>query len=468
MLTKTIVIQCMTNHAVELSGESGPLEAAASDEVWESLAIKLSSEAPEIIANAIAVLKSQAQKKKALVMFAAILAVPAIDFTLAAISVPADGVGAKPKTGGDQKCDPNKKVDEDSPFCKDKDCDGDDENERCKTGPEKGCPCIIVGDTHKDEIDIEWADQQQKILDQIIAGVANPNPDLPEATCDKDEPKKFSAAIFNAGVYKTFCEDVSKDPKSVFAKIVDVHGNYISPKRAARRSLRAREDSVDLKPYEDYRFELDWSGGDGSCQSDCAKVYKAMSESACWHTAGDSNTLGIMAIEAKLDTGCGTYHYKIDIPPTPETPPPETEDPPPEEDPKITIQPGRCTTDPGNIKCWKDVHKEQVEETADEFPKHFNTMNSVMKPDTRNITQVLRKGGQSGSGVTYMMNIGWIPGCDIVKEQDARNPVPDDQSIGYRVLLTDNYYMCKSFRASAATVCCCGGEPFPKILFRGQ
>jgi len=70
-----------------------------------------------------------------------------------------------------------------------------------------------------------------------------------------------------------------------------------------------------------------------------------------------------------------------------------------------------------------------------------------MTSSSHNVTQVLREGasgGQGGNGVTYMMNIGWIPGCSTYPSQAAHNPMgkSGDNSVSYTTLIKDTYYKC--------------------------
>lgn len=145
-----------------------------------------------------------------------------------------------------------------------------------------------------------------------------------------------------------------------------------------------------------------------------------------------------MRKSGSLELDCGTASYDISPPPkeTPSTTSSST--------PQITVGPRNCISDPGNIKCWKDVHKDKVEETANEFPKQLYSLDNMnFDAKTSNKTQVLRAGGQSGSGVTYMMTIGWIPECTIATSQKADYPVPGDESVYFKDLLKNNYYQCE-------------------------
>ncbi|KAL9108961.1 MAG: hypothetical protein Q9227_006357 [Pyrenula ochraceoflavens] len=414
-------LQCIIDKAVKLSGEDGLLDAMATDMFWKSIAVDVAANASKVLKNAIAVLKSQAQKKKALIMIAAIVAAPFIKGALATLSLPKLGVGSKTKS--DIKCDPNKEKDENSPLCKD--CGGDEETKKCKNGEEKGCPCLLIGTIYTDDADKVWLDNQQKILDRVITELEKPDA---KPVCNMEEASLVPYNVFQSGVYKKFCDDISKNPQHHFSKSVDIHGNYIPSKNV--RSLERRTPPSDPTTYEGWSFDLDWTGGDGICKSDCNDSFSLISQSPCGHTAGDQN---IMAKEGKIDTGCGIYSYKAKVPPD------KKPDPAPQ---KIAVAPVHCIDNPGNIKCFKDVHKGKVDDTAAAFADQFGSNTKLMTKSHPNVTQVLRDGGKRGKGVNYMMNVGWIPDCTVTNQQDLENPVPDDQNVSWGDLLKNNYYKC--------------------------
>lgn len=101
---------CLVDASVQASGKDGPLEAI-SDYV-ETIAVELAENAPVYLANAIAVLQSQAQKKKALLILAAMWAGIKVSGGIAAVNIPAKGVGSNTKQDDDsKKCDPSKPAD---------------------------------------------------------------------------------------------------------------------------------------------------------------------------------------------------------------------------------------------------------------------------------------------------------------------------------------------------------------------
>lgn len=106
-----------------------------------------------------------------------------------------------------------------------------------------------------------------------------------------------------------------------------------------------------------------------------------------------------------------------------------------------TAGPIQCIPKPEKIKCWKDVHKNLVEETANQFWTQLGD-DATFTAQTLNRTQCLRKGGESGKGVTYMMNIGWIPKCTLTKSQKADHPIPGNDKVSYTDLLKEPYYKC--------------------------
>lgn len=143
-----------------------------------------------------------------------------------------------------------------------------------------------------------------------------------------------------------------------------------------------------------------------------------------------------------VDLDCGTASYLIgELPTLPS--PPTTSYSSVTPTPTITVGTPNCIPQdpPANLPCWKNVHKDEVEETLGEFSvkriyqDHEQNLFNAQRPDE---TQVLRH----GSGVTYMMQIRWIAGCTIVTQQYADNPVPDNPSVNYQDLLKNNYYLC--------------------------
>lgn len=84
------------------SGQGGPLEGAAPDAFWESISAELAESASSTLKNLIAVIKSQAQKKKAIIMISVLMAAIALapvgneDNPLGVVNIPAAGVGSPP------------------------------------------------------------------------------------------------------------------------------------------------------------------------------------------------------------------------------------------------------------------------------------------------------------------------------------------------------------------------------------
>lgn len=121
-------------------GKNGAAFDAAAADAWNKFVLEAAQAAPEILANAIAVLKSQAAKNK-LVLFMAFIA------TMGITAVNTDGSPAPPKlkfpdgkvgntqpvtnttptpTSSSSSCNPSATPDENSPVCDDDDCQGKD------------------------------------------------------------------------------------------------------------------------------------------------------------------------------------------------------------------------------------------------------------------------------------------------------------------------------------------------------
>ncbi|KAL9130925.1 MAG: hypothetical protein Q9217_001028, partial [Psora testacea] len=108
--------------------------------------------------------------------------------------------------------------------------------------------------------------------------------------------------------------------------------------------------------------------------------------------------------------------------PRPPPPPSSTPPPPP---PKPTVGPIHCAENRESYSdCWNDVHAGKVESCVNAMRAQLPGRN--VNANSPNITQVLRagaSGGEGGKGVTYLMNIGWIPGCDTYKSMVPDNPL---------------------------------------------
>lgn len=96
--------------------------------------------------------------------------------------------------------------------------------------------------------------------------------------------------------------------------------------------------------------------------------------------------------------------------------------------------------------CWNDIHGKSFENCVNNM--NFQLPDHQMTAKSPNITQVLREGAsgaQGGKGVTYMTNIGWIPGCTAFASQYADNPmgVSGDKTESYTDVIRSNYYGCK-------------------------
>lgn len=149
----------------------------------------------------------------------------------------------------------------------------------------------------------DWLDTLKQIYIEIGQNIQNP-----ETKCDRNEPSHIQYRLFNDGngatLYKKYCNAVKKDPKKQLAQIVDPHGNVVPP-RLERGLLNTIKRTPPPNPDAEtgYTFSLQWSGGDGSCDSDCNTSFDSMVASPCAKFGGQRN---YMALAAGIDTGCGT------------------------------------------------------------------------------------------------------------------------------------------------------------------
>ena len=165
----------------------------------------------------------------------------------------------------------------------------------------------------------------------------------------------------------------------------------------------------------------------------------------------------VMTTEAKLDTGCGIYSYSISAPPTATSTPAGTQ---PTKTPVVpavpTVGPLQCAKyEDAYKKCWHDIHADSVEGCKDAMANQLPGQDVTSA--SPNITQVYREGasgGEGGNGVTYMMNIGWIPGCKDYDTQAPDNPRghSGDSTVSYGTLLMKTYNSCELFNTCGFSV----------------
>lgn len=99
--------------------------------------------------------------------------------------------------------------------------------------------------------------------------------------------------------------------------------------------------------------------------------------------------------------------------------------------------------------CWNDIHTGSVEACDSAMQNQIGYSGCTMTSHSSNITQVYREGagysGTGGNGVTYMMNIGWIPGCTQFSSQVCDNPLgkSGDNTISFHTIIKNTYYYCK-------------------------
>lgn len=307
---------------------------------------------------------------------------------------------------------------------------------KCTSGDSNGCDCIEVVEANGVGPDpANWLDTQQSLLSSIgeyTPGSGGASP----ASCNTNQGNisEIPFNVFSPSIFSNFCKSV--DPKTQLSQIVDASGNVIPPKAKERAVVQKRTPPPNPSSYTGYTIALTWTGGDGSCNADCGSAYSNLANSPCGHQGGQQN---VMAKAGELDTGCGKYSYSITAPPA-STPTPPSPPPTPTQGP-ITCNPNLDSYS----KCWNDVHSGSVESCASAMAAQIP--NNQMTSSSHNVTQVLREGasgGQGGKGVTYMMNIGWIPGCSTYPSQAADNPMgkSGDSSVSYTTLIKDTYYKC--------------------------
>ncbi|GJN86974.1 hypothetical protein PLIIFM63780_010556 [Purpureocillium lilacinum] len=176
---------CMIN-AFQGAAQDDRALALVNPAEWNGFALELADSAPQIMAAAVQVLKTQAQKNR----FAIMVAAAAVAGLWTDVTRPVaeaahkyvfdggqfgsskehpDGKTATLKTTATStaSCNPSATVNENSPACDDPDCKG--KGKVCKAdGNKKNCPCVMWVDRMiEGHFDKDWADAQQKILKEL-------------------------------------------------------------------------------------------------------------------------------------------------------------------------------------------------------------------------------------------------------------------------------------------------------------
>jgi hypothetical protein len=230
--------------------------------------------------------------------------------------------------------------------------------------------------------------------------------------------------VFSPNVYTSFCSTINGGHKSKgLTQIVDSRGNATPAKEAGteKRDIFARTLPPNLDTYSGYTFQLDWSGGDGSCPSNCSNVFSAMAESPCGHTAGEQN---IMASQTELDTGCGIYSYK--------TSPPA---------PQLKL---KCNTGSNYKKFSRGTAKDTINGICNKL--HTNAVvlsqsGNSLPPSS--LDDIFRKSGKdiAESGATLVIDSNWpLTGCgDESNPQDVNfGSMSVDECVGTFLVAMDS------------------------------
>ncbi|KAL9618855.1 MAG: hypothetical protein Q9160_006445 [Pyrenula sp. 1 TL-2023] len=132
------------------------------------------------------------------------------------------------------------------------------------------------------------------------------------------DPKiEISEVTYNffAGLTKSYCDAVDKDPGKALTKTLtnkDFQDTTATRRRGAN-TLLARTPPSSGSDYEGYSFEIKWDGNPDNkhCLKDCTGVMQSF-VNACGHVGNEQN---IMQKTASYDVACGKYSYEIEDPP---------------------------------------------------------------------------------------------------------------------------------------------------------
>ncbi|KAF2736237.1 hypothetical protein EJ04DRAFT_551459 [Polyplosphaeria fusca] len=183
---------CMINAAQGAAQDANAFQLADPTK-WNEFALELAESAPEILANAFQVLKTQAERNRFLLFMGAAGAAgigvavevnkpvpPKLKFEGGKY----EGNKNKPTATATQAsstsatCDPSATRNADSPNCEDDDCKGNDDR-LCTTEDKKDCVCVQwTEEIVTDEYDTKFGDEQQKALKDALDNLpsdAKPN-----------------------------------------------------------------------------------------------------------------------------------------------------------------------------------------------------------------------------------------------------------------------------------------------------
>lgn len=124
-----------------------------------------------------------------------------------------------------------------------------------------------------------------KALPHISKAPSQPSTSpLTDALCDTSRISNIPYNVFYPGVVSKFCDTISGGDKGEgLTQIVDSNGNVIPSRKIAgpSESIEKRTPPADPDVYTGYTFALQWTGGNGSCSSECGTIYEAISSDIC-------------------------------------------------------------------------------------------------------------------------------------------------------------------------------------------
>ena len=335
--------------------------------------------------------------------------------------------------------------------------------QKCTTGDNKYCDCTEdrFGFFANPIDPPDWLETQYKIWQSVGPNSFGLDTKGSDPKCE-DSPSEIQYKLFNDGngngLYNKYCDMVSKAPHLSWMQMVDSAGNPVVHK--IKRSLVSkRTPPVDPQAVSDYKFYLTWTGGDGSCDSDCKKSFDTIvAMPSCGHLGGERN---YMAMSGSLDTGCGTYSYKI-LKPIPKIP---------------QAGPIRCNQAPaafnnkkdkdGKVsKCWYDITDKSVDVAAQDFNYQLPMDGNIVDSKMRGMRGYSKVWHEKDDGMAYLLDVMWSPGCTDYKTMCLDNPqgasgdgtAPPNQpsprhSISASDIFRNIYHYCKSLPSLIASTC---------------
>lgn len=104
-------------------------------------------------------------------------------------------------------------------------------------------------------------------------------------------------------------------------------------------------------------------------------------------------------------------------------------------------------------KSWGTPVPTWISQTAENMVAQFQ-WGTTVDSTSSNITQMVKTDEKAGSGLQYMMNIGWHNGCTAFSSQYPDNPLgkSGDDTISYTTILEETASNCKWYQVCPVNI----------------